>query len=128
MVVATELIIAVDHVADFAHHPLDGLHRAYTISITVHHGDRSQVDVIDRNVGSSAVLLSMNVELGVLLEAIFNTHLQEMSESTCRERLFVPVALLLAPLASKMGAHFRLKLLPVFTMKSIQAKHIHFVS
>ena len=36
VVICTELVVSVDHVADLAHHPLDSVHGAHTISISIH--------------------------------------------------------------------------------------------
>jgi len=80
MVVSTELIVTVDHVANCAHHPFDCVHRADSVSITVHNSNWGLADVLDGNISCSAVLLALHVRLGVLLEAAFDTHLEVMGE------------------------------------------------
>ena len=82
VVIATKLVVAVDHVADAAHHPLDAVHGAHAIGVTVHHSDWCVQDVLDWDVGSDTVLLALQVRLSVLLEATLNTHLEVMGEST----------------------------------------------
>ena len=98
VIVATELIVAIHHVSDLTHHPLNSVHWADSVSITIHHGDRRQVDVLNRNVRCSSMLFSLDIVLRVLLEAAFDTHLKEVSKGTSRERLLFPYTLLLAPL------------------------------
>ena len=80
MVVSTELVVAVDHVADSAHHPLDCVHGADSVSVTVHNSDGSLSDVLDGDISCGAVLLALHVGLSVLLEASFDTHLEVMGE------------------------------------------------
>ena len=80
MVITAELIVTVNHMTDATHGPLDGFHRANSISITVHHGNRSVRNILDGNIGSDSVLLSLKVRLGILLESSFDAHLEEVSE------------------------------------------------
>ena len=98
VIVATELIVAVYHVSDLTHHPLNSVHWADSVSIAVHHGNRRQVDVLNRNVRRGSMLFSLDIILRVLLEAALDTHLKKVSKGSSRERLFFPNTLLLAPL------------------------------
>ena len=80
VVISTELVVAVDHVADRAHHPLDRVHGANSVGITVHHGDWCLANVLNRDVSSCAVFFTLQVRVGVFLEAAFDTVLEEVSE------------------------------------------------
>lgn len=127
VVVSTELVVAIDHVSNTTHHPLNAVKRTHTVSITVHHGDRGVRDILDGDVSSHAMLLSLHVRLRVLLETTFNTHLEEVSKRASRNRLLSPDSLLIAPLTTEMSTHLRLKLLPVQTVKSVKSNHVNLV-
>ena len=127
VVVASELVVAVYHVSDRAHHPLDGVHRADAVRVAVHHCDGCLADVLDGNVCRHAVLLPLKVGVGVLLEAPLDTVLEEVGEGTSGHWLLAPVDLLVAPLSSEMRADFRLELLPVEPVQAIKPDHVDLV-
>ena len=127
VVVSTELVVAVDHVANGAHHPLDSVHGAHSIGITVHHGDGCLANVLNRDVSSGAVLFTLQVRVGVFLEATFDTVLEEVSERARGHGLLSPVFLLVAPLATQVRADLRLELLPVETVQSVKSNHVNLV-
>jgi len=56
MVVATKLVIAIDHVANCAHQLLYSVHGAHVVSITVQDSDWGVFDVLDWDVGRCAVM------------------------------------------------------------------------
>ena len=68
VIVSTELVVAVDHVADRAHHPLDRVHGTNSVGITVHHGDWCLANVLNRNVSSCAMLFSLQVRVHFSLQ------------------------------------------------------------
>ena len=119
VIVSTELVVAVDHVADRAHHPLDRVHGANSVGITVHHGDWCLANVLNRNVSSCAVFFTLQVRVGVFLEAALDTVLEEVSERACGHGLLSPVCFLVAPLSAQVRTHLRLELLPVEAVQSV---------
>ena len=127
VVISTELVVTVDHVADRAHHPFDRVHRANSVGITVHHSDRCLANVLNRDVSSCAVLFTLQVRVGVFLEAALDTVLEEVSERACGHRLLSPVCFLVAPLAAQVRAHLRLELLPVEAMQSVESNHVNLI-
>jgi len=82
VVIASELVVAIDHVTDTAHHPLYTIHGTHAVSITIHDSYRGSLDVLYRDVSSHTVLFALQVRLSVLLEPAFNAHLEVVSEST----------------------------------------------
>ncbi len=78
MIIASELIVAIDHMANGLHHPLNSVHGADAISIAIENCDRCVADVLDGDVCSDSVLLTLNVGVSILLESALNTHLEEM--------------------------------------------------
>lgn len=56
MVVATKLVIAIDHVANRAHQLLYSVHGAHVVSVTVQNSDWRVFDVLDWDVGRCAVV------------------------------------------------------------------------
>ena len=119
VIVSTELVVAVDHVADRAHHPLDRVHGTNSVGITVHHGDWCLANVLNRNVSSCAVFFTLQVRVGVFLEAALDTVLEEVSERACGHGLLSPVCFLVAPLSAQVRTHLRLELLPVEAVQSV---------
>ena len=59
MVIPTELIIAIDVVADAAHHPLDRVQWTNSIGITIHDSDWCEIDVLYWNICSDTVLFTL---------------------------------------------------------------------
>ena len=127
VVVATELVVSVHHVADGAHHPLNTVHGADSVSITVHNGNGSVGNVLDGDIGGNSVLLALEVRLSILLEASLNSHLEEVRKGASRDGLLSPHSLLIAPLAAQMSAHFRLELLPVKTVETVESNHVNLI-
>lgn len=82
VVVASELVVAINHMADSAHHPFYTIHRTDAVSITVHDSDWGGRDILDRDVSSHSVLFPLQVRISVLLEPSLNTHLEVVGEST----------------------------------------------
>lgn len=80
VIVSAELIVAVDHVSNSAHHPLDRIHRAHSVRITVHNSDWCLTDVLDRDISRSAVLFALQVRLSVFLEAALDTVLEVVGQ------------------------------------------------
>ena len=78
MIIASKLIVAIDHMAYSFHHPLDSVHRANAIGITIENGNRCVTDVLNGDVRCDSVLLALNVRVSILLEPALNTHLEEM--------------------------------------------------
>jgi len=62
VIIASKLVVSVDHMADLLHHPLNRVHWAQGICVAVHHSDGSLFDVLQRNVGSQPVLLALFVD------------------------------------------------------------------
>ena len=116
VIVSTKLIISVYHVAYAAHHPLHRVHGTDSISITVHHSDWYVRDILDWNIGSNAMLFTLKIRLSILLEATFDSHLEEMSERSSRHWLLFPNNLLFTPLFTQMSTNIWLELLPVETV------------
>lgn len=61
VIVPAKLVVTVDHVADSAHHPLDSVHGADSVGITIHDSQRCLADMLNRNISSGAVLLALEV-------------------------------------------------------------------
>ena len=116
VIVSTKLLVSVDHVANTAHHPLNRVHGTDSISITVHHSDRYVRDILDWNIGSNAMLFTLKIRLSILLEATFDSHLEEMSERSSRHWLLFPNNLLITPRFTQMSTNIWLELLPVEAM------------
>ena len=78
MIIASELIVAIDHMANGLHHPLDSVHGADAICITIKNSNWRVADVLNGDVCCDSVLLTLNVRVSILLESALNTHLEEM--------------------------------------------------
>ena len=80
VIISSELIVAVDHVPDGAHHPLNRVHWADTVSITVHHGNRRVLNVLDWDIRGDPVIFALEIRLSILLEASLDTILEVVHE------------------------------------------------
>ena len=79
MIVATELVVAIDKVAEFVHSPVDLAHRADLVSITIHHCYRRVTDSVKRDISSPTMLLAHLVSFRELLEAGLDAVLEKVS-------------------------------------------------
>jgi len=61
VIVASKLVVSVDHVANSLHHPLNCVHGADAVGISVEHSDWGVGNVLDWDVGGDSVLLSLDV-------------------------------------------------------------------
>ena len=116
MRVTTELVVSKDHLSDASHHPLSLIHWAHAISITIEHGDWCLLDVSKWNIRSDSIVFAYSVIVGVLLEPILNSILEEVSQSLGGEWLLGPDCLLLAPHFTEMSTDLWFVLFPVLTL------------
>ena len=127
MGVASELVVSKYHLSNAAHQPLSLVHWAHSVSVSVKHSDWCLGDVAKRDVGGDSLFLTDAVAISKLLESVFDTVLEEVSQGLGGEWLLLPDSLLLAPHAAKMSTDLRLVLLPVLTKHGREANHVDVV-
>ena len=124
--VATKLVVAVHHLANFAHQPLSLVKRAHFVSISVEDSNGCLFDLIDGDVcRDSSSLATAGVLFGKLLESPFNAILEEVLEGFGGEGVLRPDNLLIAPHFAQMSADVLLEVLPVVTDSSRKSNHFH---
>ena len=73
------------------------------------------------------MLLAQHVRLSVLLEAILDAHLEVVAKGAGRDGLLLPCDVLVAPVATEMGADIWLELVPIETVKTIESNKIDLI-
>jgi len=124
VIVATELVIAVDEVSDLVHHPLYLFHRAHLVSIAIHDSQGYMTNFMQWDVRGHPLTLIMLIRLRKLLEAPLDAILEEVHERARRERVLMPSAVLFAPFAAEMRTDLRFVNLPIVAVKTVQSDHI----
>lgn len=90
VIVTAELIVTIDQVTNLVHHPLDLIHRAHLICVSIHDGNWHVTDFMQRDICGRALILTLLIGLREFLESAFYAILEKVSEGTRRKRVFLP--------------------------------------